>query len=170
MRIDCELCVVRDWSVDDRESLARFADNRGVARNLTHSFPHPYTEADADAWFATLAGMPEPTAWAIEVDGVAVGGVGVILGEGVYGKTAQFGYWLGEPYWGRGIMTAAARAASEYAMTHFGLVRLEARVFEWNSRSMRVLEKCGFEREGVLRRSVFQEGQIIDSVLYALVR
>jgi RimJ/RimL family protein N-acetyltransferase len=161
--------VVRDWREDDRESLVRFANSRDVARNLTHSFPHPYTEAAADAWFATLAEMPEPTAWAIEVDGLAVGGIGIILGEGVYGKTAQFGYWLGEPYWGRGIMTAAAQKVSDYAMSHFGLVRLEARVFEWNPRSMRVLEKCGFEREGVLRRSVFQEGRIIDSVLYARV-
>jgi RimJ/RimL family protein N-acetyltransferase len=161
--------VIRDWSDDDRESLVRFANDRDVARNLTHTFPHPYTEADAESWFALLAQMPEPTAWAIDVDGVAVGGVGVILGEGVYGKTAQFGYWLGEPYWDRGIMTAAARAASDYAMSRFGLVRLEARVFEWNPRSMRVLEKCGFEREGTLRKSVFKEDRVIDSVLYARV-
>jgi RimJ/RimL family protein N-acetyltransferase len=170
MRLDCDLCVVRDWRADDRESLVRFADNRNVWINLTHRFPSPYTERDADAWFAMLAGMPQPTHWAIEVDRAAVGGIGAIIGEGTYGKTADFGYWLGEPYWGRGIMTAAARVVSEYTLMHLGLVRLEARVFAWNPASMRVLEKSGFEREGLLRKSVFKDGQIIDSVLYGRVR
>jgi len=110
-----------------------------------------------------------PRIWAIEVEASAVGGIGVILGEGVHERSGQFGYWLGEPYWGRGIMTAAVRATSEYVMSRFGLLRLEAPVFEWNPASMRVLEKCGFVREGVLRRSVFKDGRIIDSVLYARV-
>jgi ketosteroid isomerase-like protein len=113
--------------------------------------------------------MPEPTSWAIEVDGLAVGSVGVKLGEGVYLKSAEFGYWLAEPYWGRGIMTDAVKAASAYAMRRFGLIRLEAPVFEWNPASMRVLEKAGFVREGVLRASAVKDGQVIDRVLYALI-
>ena len=151
------------------DALVRFANNRNVWRNLTHRFPHPYTEVDADWWFSFLAKMPEPTSWAIEVDGLAVGGVGVTLGDGIYAKSAEFGYWLGEPYWGRGIMTEAAKAASSYAIRRFGLIRLEAPVFEWNPASMRVLEKCGFVREGVLRASAVKDGQTIDRVLYALI-
>lgn len=113
--------------------------------------------------------MPEPTSWAIEVDGLAVGGIGVTLKEGIYLKSAEFGYWLGEPYWGRGTMTEAVKAVSSYAMRRFGLIRLEAPVFEWNPASMRVLEKCGFVREGVLRASAVKDGQVIDRVLYALI-
>lgn len=170
MRIDCGICALRDWNPADEAALLAVADNRKVWRNLHHRFPHPYTPADARGWFAFLAAMTEPTHWAIEVDGVAVGGVGVDLGEGIYAKTGYFGYWLGEPYWGRGIMSAAARAASRYALDHFGLARLEAPVFAWNPASMRVLEKAGFVREGLLRNSVFKDGQLIDQVLYALVR
>ena len=132
-------------------------------------FPHPYTEADADWWFSFLARMPEPTSWAIEIGGLAVGSIGVTLKEDVYAKTADFGYWLGEPYWGRGIMTAAVKAVAPYAMRRFGLIRLEAPVFEWNPSSMRVLEKCGFVREGVLRASAVKDGEVIDRVIYALV-
>jgi len=113
--------------------------------------------------------MPEPTSWAIEVDGLAVGAIGVTLKEGIYLKSAEFGYWLGEPYGGRGIMTEAVKAVSPYAMRRFGLIRLEAPVFEWNPASMRVLEKCGFVREGVLRASAVKDGQTIDRVLYALI-
>lgn len=169
MHLNCGQCIVRDWKPSDKASLVRFANDRNIWRNLTHRFPHPYTESDADSWFSVLALTPEPTHWAIEVDTSAVGGIGVIPGEGIHEKSGQFGYWLGEPYWGRGIMTAAVRATSEYAMSRFGLVRLEAPVFEWNAPSMRVLEKSGFVREGVLRRSVFKDGQVIDSVLYARV-
>lgn len=170
MHLNCEACTVRDWTAGDRESLVRLANNRNIWRNLTHRFPHPYTEADAYAWLSFLARMPESTHWAIEVDASAVGGIGVMLGEGVYEKSGDFGYWLGEPYWGRGIMTAAVRATSAYALSRFGLVRLEARVFAWNPASMRVLEKCGFVREGVLQSSVFKDGEVVDSVLYARVR
>lgn len=168
-RLDCGPCIVREWTAADREQLVRLADNRNVWRNLSHRFPHPYTVADADAWFAFLAAMPEPTHWAIEVDGAAAGGIGVILGEGVYSKSADFGYWLGEPYWGRGLATAAARAVAPFALARFGLVRLEARVYARNTPSMRVLEKSGFVREGVLRQSVFKDGEVIDSVLYGRV-
>jgi len=169
MRLNCGPCIVRDWQAGDRASLLRHADNRKVWRNLSDRFPHPYTGADADAWFALLRKMLEPTHWAIEVDGCAVGGIGVIRGEGIHVRSGHFGYWLGEAYWDRGIMTAAVLATAEYALSALGLLRLEAPVFEWNPASMRVLEKCGFVREGVLRRSVSKDGEIIDSVLYARI-
>ena len=147
----------------------RFANNRNVWRNLKDVFPHPYTEADADRWLAVQAIAEEPTDWAIEVDQLAVGGIGVTLREGVHAKCAHFGYWLAEPYWGRGIMTGAVKTVAPYAMRKFGLVRLEAPVFAWNPASMRILEKCGWQREGVLRASVIKDGQIVDQVLYALI-
>lgn len=153
----------------DVADIVRVADNRAVWRNLTHTFPHPYTEADARGWLAIVAAQPEPTHWAIEVDGQVAGGIGVKIGEGVFSKSGDFGYWLGEPYWGRGIMTEAARATAPYVMEHFGLCRLEAAVYEWNPASMRVLEKCGFVREAVIAANVYKDGEIIDEVLYALV-
>ncbi len=170
MRIDCCLCVIRDWDPADKPALARIANDRAVWRNLAHRFPHPYTAADADRWFELLGRTPVPTHWAIAVDGDLAGGIGVDLGEGVDAKTGHFGYWLGRAYWGRGIMTAACGVVSDLVLNRFGLVRLEARVFAWNPASMRVLEKCGFEREGVLRRSICKDGEVIDAVLYARVR
>ncbi len=170
MRLDCGLCAVREWRRSDERALVDVANNRKVWRNLHHRFPHPFTGAEARHWFSLLAATSEPTHWAIEVDGVAVGGIGLDVGEGIHAKGAHFGYWLGEPYWGRGIMTAAVQATSRYALSRFDLVRLESPVFAWNPASMRVLEKAGFVREGVLRKSVFKDGQLIDQMLYALVK
>lgn len=169
MRLDCGSCIVRDWrdSDRDRDALLRFANNRKIWRNLKDRFPHPYTEADADAWLALSRAHRERPGWALEVDSLAVGGIGLIPGEDVYARSAHIGYWLGEPYWGRGIMTDAVRVVAGHALSRLGFRRLQAPVYEWNPASMRVLEKCGFVREGVLRRSVFKDGQLIDSVLYA---
>ena len=161
---------MRDWSRADKQSLLRVANDRDIWLNLTHRFPHPYTGADADLWFTGLERTAAPTHWAIAVEEEAVGGIGFEPGEGVYGKSAHFGYWLGKRHWGRGLMTAAVRATAAYIFERFEVERLEAPVFQWNPASMRVLEKCGFVREGVLRRSVLKDGQLIDSVLYARVR
>jgi ribosomal-protein-alanine N-acetyltransferase len=163
-------CVLRPWSPADKESLLRYANNRKIWRNLTDMFPHPYTEADADAWFKIAAQDGPSVQWAIGLNGEAVGGVGLTAGEGVYRYSAEFGYWLAEPFWGRGITTAAARAAVEFAFSQTEFVRLEAAVFEWNPASMRVLEKIGFERECVRPRSVFKDGELIASVMYVALR
>jgi [ribosomal protein S5]-alanine N-acetyltransferase len=162
-------CVLRPWHPDDKPSLIRHANNRNVWRNLTHMFPHPYTHTDADAW-VSVANQPSSSLhYAIVLESEAVGGIGAIAGEGISQRTAQFGYWLGEAHWHKGIATAAARAMIGHLGSTHAFSRLEAPVFEWNTRSMRVLEKVGFVREGVLTRSVFKDGQLIDSVMYALI-
>jgi RimJ/RimL family protein N-acetyltransferase len=152
--------VVRDWTRADQPSLVCFANNRNVWRNFKDRFPHPYTDAHAEQWLGVLEAMAEPTHWAIEVNGQAAGSIGVELGSG------HFGYWLGEPFWHRGIMTAAVGRVAPYVLQRFTLPRLQAPVFEWNPASMRVLEKCGFQREGVLRCSIRKDGKLIDQVLY----
>ncbi len=108
--------------------------------------------------------------FAIEVEGEAAGSIGVSPFADVHARSAEIGYWVAEAYWGRGIATEALRAASEHAFRAFSLMRVQATVFAWNEASMRVLEKCGYAREGVLAQSVFKDGELIDSVLYALVR
>ena len=170
MRLECSKCIVRDWLRSDKSALVKFANNRKIWRNLTHIFPHPYTEKDAEDWFALLDKMKTPTHWAIELDGLSIGGIGITLREGILAKSAEIGYWLGEPYWGRGITSEALAAVVDYAMLQFGLIRLEAPVFEWNPASMRVLEKCGFVREAILRSGAIKDGKVTDLYLYALVK
>lgn len=162
-------CVLRPWRAADKADLVRQANNRRVWRNMTHTFPHPYTERDADLWLAIAADPGASVQLAIEFEGRAVGGIGVIAGEGIFAQTAQFGYWLGEAHWGRGIASAAARALAERIGRERVFARLEAQVFEWNPASMRVLEKAGFAREAVLRCAATKDGKLISTVLYARV-
>ncbi len=162
--------LIRSWRESDRESLVGYANNRNVWRNLRDSFPHPYTLADADGWIAYSAAARPETNFALDVGGEAVGGIGLVLKGDVYRRTAEIGYWLGEPFWGRGVVTEAVRALTDYAFSAFDLSRVYAGVYEWNPGSMRVLEKAGYVREARLRKSIFKEGQVIDEIIYAVVR
>ena len=160
---------LRPWSTGDYESLVRYGNNPLVWRNLTDMFPHPYTFADAVEWVAVASDSGGSVFLAIDLDGEAIGGVGIIERQGNDFHTGQFGYWLGQSHWGRGIATCAARALKNYAFAGSRFKRLEAPVFAWNPPSMRVLEKVGFVREGVLRKSVLKDGHLIDSVMYAAI-
>ncbi len=163
-------CIVRPWKRTDARSIARWADNPRVAVHLRDRFPSPYTVRDARRWIRAAHAIHPPTHFAIEADGEAVGGIGFDAFTDVDRRTAEIGYWLAEPYWGRGIATAAVEAVSDYAFRRFDLVRLQARVFEGNEASQRVLEKAGYELEGRLRRSVTKGDRTIDSFLYARLR
>jgi RimJ/RimL family protein N-acetyltransferase len=160
-------CFLRAWSVVDKAELICIADNRAIWRNLTDLFPHPYTAADADYWVEHASKASPSLHLAIEFQGRLAGGVGIIAGAGIHQRTGQFGYWLGEQFWGNGLATVAARALVQHACSRLPFARLEAVVFAWNPKSMRVLEKVGFLREGVMRRSVFKDGELIDSVMYS---
>jgi RimJ/RimL family protein N-acetyltransferase len=162
-------CTVRPFRSDDAASIAVYANNRKVWRNLRDLMPHPYALADAERFIASMIDDPRPAHFAIEVDGAAVGAIGLKLKQDVDRIGAELGYWLGEPYWGRGILSEAVPAFTRWALAEFQLVRIEAIVFEWNPASARILEKAGFVREGTMRRSAIKDGQIIDRWLYAFV-
>ncbi|MDX1661758.1 MAG: GNAT family N-acetyltransferase [Gemmatimonadota bacterium] len=170
MEIRLPSCALRPWRDEDLDALVRHADDRRVSINLRDRFPWPYTDADAREWIETAKSQDPPRALAIVVDGEAGGGIGVHPMSDVHRHTAEVGYWLGRVHWGRGIATEALGAVVEYAFSTFDLIRLEAQVYEWNPASARVLEKCGFTREGRMRKRVTKEDRTGDAFLYALVR
>jgi RimJ/RimL family protein N-acetyltransferase len=170
VRLDAGSCIIRPWTRADREPLVRHADNRQVWLMLRDQFPHPYTRADADDWLAHVAQQQPVTSFAIVVGDDAAGGIGLAPQPDVHRRSAEVGYWLGEAFWNRGIMTAAVRAFTTYAFDAFDLIRIFAGVFSSNPASMRVLEKAGYTRVGILRRSVVKDGQVLDQVLYAVTR
>ena len=162
-------CTIRPWRASDLESLVVHADNPRIAANLRDVFPSPYTRADGEVWLAIAAAEVHPSNFAIDVDGAAVGGIGLRLGEDVHRRTAEIGYWLGEAHWGRGIATDAVGALTRWGIQAFDLVRIDAHVFAPNVASARVLEKNGYVLEGRLRRAVEKRGVILDALVYAYV-
>jgi ribosomal-protein-alanine N-acetyltransferase len=153
----------------DAESLARHADNRNIWINLRDGFPHPYGVDHARAFIQTARASEPPLRFVIDVEGQAGGAIGFMPDADVGRVAAEIGYWLGEPFWGRGIMTEVLGAVTEYAIRTHRLTRVYATPFEWNQASFRVLEKAGYRLEGRLQRSALKDGKIIDQLLYAFV-
>jgi RimJ/RimL family protein N-acetyltransferase len=170
MEIKLAKSTLRAWRPGDEESLVRHANNRAVWRNLRDAFPHPYTLSDAMGWIRIANPSTPITNFAIVVEGCAVGGIGLALKEDVFRRSAEIGYWLGEQYWGCGIVSEAVRAMTAYAFATFDICRLYAGVFEWNPASMRILEKAGYGFECRMRKSVTKDGETIDELIYAIVR
>jgi RimJ/RimL family protein N-acetyltransferase len=141
----------------------------------TLRIPYPYTEADAEEWLAIVAKATQqqgqPVCWAIRnAEDNLIGGCGFDGFQVGKSHLAEIGYWLAKPYWNRGIGTAVVQRACQYAFEYFGLVKITAHVFATNSASARVLEKCGFEQEGYLKKHYFKDGRYIDAKLYYLLR
>jgi len=170
MRIDLDGVSLRPVVLADAEAFARLANDRDVWRNLRDAFPHPYTMEHAQQFIPRQAEPGDAKVFVIEVEGALAGACGVHPLTDVYSRGAEVGYWLGRPFHGRGVMTKALRGVSAFAFDVMKLERLQAGVFEWNQASMRVLEKVGYVREAVLRKSVFKDGQLIDSVLFAKLK
>jgi [ribosomal protein S5]-alanine N-acetyltransferase len=160
-------CTVRSWRASDVGSLVAQANNRKIWLNLRDRFPHPYTRSDGRAFVRLARSMDPETFFAIAVDGEAVGGVGFVMQSDVERVSAEVGYWLGEAYWGRGIVTDALRAVTRYAIERHHFTRIFAVPFAHNTASCRVLEKTGYVLEGRLRRSAIKDGVVIDQLQYA---
>ena len=158
---DCAACVEY---LNDKDVYAR-----------TLRIPSPYTEKDFKNWLEIDRKATEqhgrPAHWAIRDEQESlIGGLGLVTGQAFESHRAELGYWLGKPFWDRGIMTAVVRRICEAAFAEFGLAKITANVFSDNAASARVLEKCGFQLEGLLRKHYLKDGKFLDSRLFALVK
>ena len=171
-RIDIALprYSLRPWAWTDKDALVRHADNRNVSRALLDRFAYPYTAEAAERWLAIATSEGRDLHYAIACGDEAVGGISAMRGGENTRFCAEIGYWIGESHWGRGVMTATVRAFCEALFRDTDLERIEAGAFLTNPASHRVLEKCGFAREGVLRRKFFKDGEFVDDAAYARLR
>ena len=169
MQLTLTSCEVRSYKTADAEPLARHANNRKIWLNLRDAFPHPYTAKDAREFIRSARHRTPETTFAIAIGGEAVGSVGFVLRHDVERVSAEIGYWLAEPLWGRGIATEVLTAVTEYAIAEHALTRVYALPFAWNTASCRVLEKAGYVLEGRLRRSAVKNGVITDQMQYAFI-
>jgi ribosomal-protein-alanine N-acetyltransferase len=170
MELKLQSCTIRRWVEQDASAVQRYANNRKIWSNLRDIFPHPYSLQDARGFLSFVLKEDPQTAFAIATDSEAIGCIGLRLGSDVHRKTAELGYWLGEPFWGRGIMSEAVAEFARWAFKAFDLQRIFSEPFATNSASVRVLEKAGFVCEGRMHANVFKDGRLLDSFIYARVR
>jgi ribosomal-protein-alanine N-acetyltransferase len=167
--VDCGVCTLRAWRESDAEELQAIANDRSISLYLRDRFCYPYTLDDARTWIA-LSTENDPSSLAVEVDGHVAGATALELYSAERRHTSELGYWLGSEYWGRGIGTAVCAGMTRHAFEHFRLTRVQAEVYGPNAASARVLEKCGFQLEGVRRKAILKGETYLDATVYAKLR
>jgi RimJ/RimL family protein N-acetyltransferase len=159
--------ALRPFRESDAPRMAVLANNKKIGRNLRDGLPYPYTTADAMNFIRHS--MQFNAYFAIEYKGEYVGNISLTPLDNVYRKTAEIGYFLGEPYWNKGIMTMAVNLITEFGFKELGFARIHTGVYEYNPASQKVLEKCGYIKEGIFRKSIFKDNHLWDEVRYAKV-
>ena len=162
--------VLRPWRSSDLDALLRNANDEQVSRGVSDRFPSPYTRQDGERFLAGEVVDFRNPVFALEIDGQACGGIAAHPGTGERSQAAEFGYWLGRAYWGKGTMTGAVALFTPWVMRELQLYRLYATVLGFNTGSAQVLRRNGFMEEGVQRAAVFKRGVLHDLRLFAKVR
>jgi RimJ/RimL family protein N-acetyltransferase len=164
--------VIRQWRPGDAGDLALCLNNKKVLDNLRDGLPYPYTVKDAEAYISFVLGAEKDSqyTWAITVGDRAVGSIGVFRKDNIHRRTAEMGYYIAEPYWGRGIATCAVKQVCAYIFEQTDILRIFAEPFAFNTASCRVLEKAGFVLEGTMRKNAVKNGQVLDMKMYSIVR
>jgi RimJ/RimL family protein N-acetyltransferase len=170
IRLTNENVTLREFTPDDKYRLAELANNPKISINLRDGFPNPYTISDAESFLEKYAKLDSSQILAIEYKGVYAGNIGLHKGNDVYRKSAELGYFLGEPFWNLGIMTKAVNLICDFGFKNMDIVRIHAGIFEYNPASMRVLEKCGFKREGIFEKSVIKNDVLFNEMRYAKLK
>ncbi|MDR2917932.1 MAG: GNAT family N-acetyltransferase [Tannerella sp.] len=150
------------------EEIQKLANNHAIAVNLRDAFPYPYTVEDAVTYLELAANGVLGHVFGIYDNDTFVGCCSLIPQNDVYRINAEIGYWIGEPYWGRGYATDAVRQCLKFAFEELNLLRVYANIYEYNIGSMKVLEKVGFEKEAIIKSSIMKEGKIFDEHLYSI--
>lgn len=165
-------CRIRKWELSDAKDLAAALSNKKVQDNLRDGLPYPYTVQDGKEFISAMlsADESETFAFAITVDNMVIGSIGIFRQGNIHRQTAELGYYIAEEYWGKGIMTEAVKQICEYVFANSDIIRIYAEPFAYNIASCRVLEKVGFQYEGTLRSNAVKNGRVIDMEMYSLLK
>ncbi len=161
---------LRPWEISDLDSLVKYANNWQIAKNMTDGFPFPYSENNGKS-FIEFATKDSPIhIFAIDIDGQAVGGIGIHPQADIHRRNAELGYWLAESFWGQGIISSAVKQTIDFAFATYDIDRVFARPFGTNIPSQKILEKNNFSIEGKFEKVLIKDGILLDELVYAIRR
>ncbi len=161
---------LRPWQISDIESLAKYANNVNLTTFFTNRFPIPYSENDAENFIEIALNDNPMLKYAIEINGEAVGGIDFHPQADILCKNIEIGYWIGEPFWGKGIMTEVVKQIILIGFERFDVTRIYAKCFGQNIGSQKVLENAGFKLEARFENIIYKYDTFQDELIYAIRR
>lgn len=159
---------LRPWKLDDLDELVSLANNKNVAQFMADVFPHPYSVENGKTFIAFATSNPNSKIFAIIANGKPVGSIGLHLQSDILRKNAEIGYWLGEAFWGKGIITKAIPQMVDYGFKNMDIVRIFARIYGTNLPSQNAITKSGFKQEARFEKTIFKNNEFLDELIYAI--
>ncbi|MCG8574978.1 MAG: GNAT family N-acetyltransferase [Flavobacteriales bacterium] len=161
---------IREIRTSDLDDLVKYANNANIADNLTDRFPYPYSRKDGEEFIEMVQNNTTDRIFAITTNDHLIGTIGLHPQSGLYIKNVELGYWVAEPFWGKGIATGAVRKILEYAFENLDVDRVFAKAFGSNIGSQKVLTKNGFRLEACFPKTLFKDGEYYDDMVFGFRR
>jgi ribosomal-protein-alanine N-acetyltransferase len=169
MILEGKICTLREWKKEDTNDLIHMANNKKIFDNLRDIFPYPYTKKDAENWINFVTNHNQPVLnFAISYQGQFAGSFGILFKDDIYRLNAEIGYWLGENFWNKGIISEAIVLGTNYIFKNFDIIRVYAEPFADNIGSRKALEKAGFKLDVTFKNYIFKNNRIKDSCIYSM--
>lgn len=160
--------ALRPWEMEDLQDLVTYANNPKIAQNLTDMFPHPYTRENGISFIQMTKNMQNGVILCIALDNKVAGSIGLHLQNDIMRKNAELGYFVAEPFWGKGVCTAAVRLMVSHGFRHFDIDRIYARPFGRNIASQKVLMNAGFKFEARFHQNIIKNGVKEDELFFGI--
>jgi RimJ/RimL family protein N-acetyltransferase len=146
--LETERLILRPWKDSDAASLFKYASNPNVGP-IAGWQVHTSVENSLDIIRSVLS-APENYAVVLRESGEAIGSIGLMTAKSEVHSAAmgenegEIGYWIGEPYWGQGLIPEAVRVLLRHCFVDIGLSAVWCGYYDGNEKSKRAQEKCGF--------------------------
>lgn len=161
--------ILRKLSLDDAYDLSRLANNKNIWNNMRDIFPNPYNPSDAANFISMVSEEDPQLTFAIEYDYHFAGVISFIKQQDIYRKNVEIGFWIGEEYWNKGIITTSIKKIVNYAFENLDVNRIFARVFDYNIGSMKALEKNNFIKESISINAIIKNNNFHHLHNYSLL-
>lgn len=164
--------LLRPYQLSDQPALAMMANNPNIANNLKNNFPYPYTLETASKYLhlATQTNPEKLLELAIEVDGEFAGAISITFNHDIYCYCCELGYWLGQPYWNKGIMKKSVKLMIDHVFKNYNINIITAKTFATNISSQKVLLANNFKKLIILNNYAYKNNQFRDLTIFELSR
>lgn len=159
---------LRPWHIDDLNTLVKIANNLNIAKYMADVFPYPYTEEKGKTFINFTKENNGAKIFAITLNNIPIGSIGLHLQSDILRKNAEIGYWLSEEYWKKGIALTAINEMVQFGFNTLDVVRIFARVFGNNIPSQKLITKAGFTLEAKFEKTIYKNGEYLDELIYAI--
>ncbi|MBR2177041.1 MAG: GNAT family N-acetyltransferase [Clostridia bacterium] len=163
---------LKKWQASYLDDFMKATDDPHLSDNLFENLPYPMDNAFAVEYIREriLNSEERQVCRAIIADGHAIGGVDILIGTGVFSKSAEISIWLAKEYQAKGLGTEVIKKMCSDVFEKYNIIRIDAHPYANHAPAAAALKKAGFVHEGTVHSAIYKHNRTFDYEIFALVR